>query len=261
MSHLGIIDLSGVLIELTPLIVGALAMAQSDHGRKKVAKTLFFMLALAGAFVAMINNCTRITLLCLPFLSGVMFLVNYRNFKNPIGAFFVLLALVGCVYIVQNGAIVSRFKDISLSTSASFNNSERFSRWDNGYEVFREHPLLGVGPGAMPDVPLEKRVNPAPNEYRHAHNVFLTVMAEMGLVGLVAFLYFVTRPIKILWPYRKSPDKLTFFWTWSAFLVIVHLFLNGVTDHVFGNKMMMFLHFSIIGSALWVALGRPNGRA
>ncbi|MDR2386342.1 MAG: O-antigen ligase family protein [Deltaproteobacteria bacterium] len=258
MSYLGIIDLSGVLIQITPLMVGALAMAQSDHGRKKIAKTIFFLLALAGAFVAMINNCTRITLLGLPFLCAVMFLVNYKNFKNAIGLFFFLLALLGSIYIVKNGAIIDRFKDMTAPTSLSLNNTERFNYWEHGYEVFKEHPIFGVGPAAKPNIPVEKRVRPSKSAFQHAHNVFLTIMAEMGLIGLVAFLYFITRPVKILWPYRRSPDQLTFFWTWSAFMVICHLFLNGITDYVFGNKMMMFLHFSIVGAALWVAEGRQD---
>jgi hypothetical protein len=36
------------------------------------------------------------------------------------------------------------------------------------------------------------------------------------------------------------------------------LFLNGLTDYVFGNKIMMYLHFTIVGAALWVALGRQS---
>ncbi|MDR2368174.1 MAG: O-antigen ligase family protein [Deltaproteobacteria bacterium] len=255
-GFLGTIDMGGLLIQLAPIMVGALAMAQSDTGKKRVAKSLFFLAALGASFVAMMTNCTRITLLCLPFLCAVMFVVNFRSFKNLVGVVLVLAALAGAFQIARNAQVLDRFRDIATPASGSRNNAERFNYWEHGLEVFLDHPVFGIGPSNKPGLPPEKMIRRKSFAYQHAHNVFLTVMAEMGIVGLAAFLFFVTRPIKVLWPHRRSPDKLTFFWVWSAFMVVSHLFLNGITDHVFGNKPMMILQFTVVGAAMWVAVGR-----
>jgi O-antigen ligase len=54
--------------------------------------------------------------------------------------------------------------------------------WAAGVEVAREHPLVGVGTGAF-----EAAVEPALNAPWAAHNVFLSILVEDGLVGLFLF--------------------------------------------------------------------------
>jgi O-antigen ligase len=253
-SYLGIIDLAGVLIELAPLVVGALAMGMTLPGRKRVLNCLFFIVAMVATYVAMRNNCSRITFICLPLLSMIMFAVNYKYFKNLFGIFIIIITITGFFYIVQDNSIRKRFSDIV--TGKTNNNTERFNYWEHGFEAFKKHPVLGIGPDSLPNLPPEKNISRRRGVYSHAHHVFLTVMAEMGLVGLAGFLFFITRPIKSLWPQRRSKDRLTYFWAWAGFLVMADFFINGLTDNIFGNKMIMITHFSIMGIAMWVTHGR-----
>lgn len=65
-------------------------------------------------------------------------------------------------------------------------------RWDSiraGWQVFEAHPLVGVGPGLdRLDV---ARAHGGVGIYRYAHNEYVQVLAELGLIGgvlLVAFL-------------------------------------------------------------------------
>jgi O-antigen ligase len=255
-SALGVIELSGVLAQLGPVMVGALAMSLAAPGELRRPAAAFFLLTLLAAYVAMRINCGRITMICLPVLAMVTFIANRRDFINLIGAAVVLAALAGALFLARDDDVAGRFKDILAPASASANNTERYNYWEQGFEVFKERPVFGVGPATTPNLSPEKNINNRRGVYAHAHNIYLTFMAETGLVGLIAFLFFITRPIKLLWPFRRSQDRLTFFWTWSAFTVMLHLFMNGVTDYVFNNKMIMLLHFSVMGAAMWVALGR-----
>ena len=54
--------------------------------------------------------------------------------------------------------------------------------WLAGLEVAREHPLVGVGAGGF-----EEAVEPTIHQEMVAHNVFLSILVEDGLVGLVLF--------------------------------------------------------------------------
>jgi O-antigen ligase len=61
---------------------------------------------------------------------------------------------------------------------------------DQGLEVFAANPLTGIGAGQFqnynePGVVVEK--------WRVTHNVWLQVAAELGIFGLVTFLYLVVR--------------------------------------------------------------------
>ena len=54
--------------------------------------------------------------------------------------------------------------------------------WRAGLEVARDHPLVGVGAGGF-----EEAVEPTIHQEMVAHNVFLSILVEDGLVGLVLF--------------------------------------------------------------------------
>lgn len=56
--------------------------------------------------------------------------------------------------------------------------SERASIWSAAFEVFTAHPFAGVGAAAFPDA-----VAPAIGSAQVAHNTFLSVLTELGVVG------------------------------------------------------------------------------
>lgn len=73
--------------------------------------------------------------------------------------------------------------------------------------VFLEHPILGVGPGqyypyysADYHAYFEFRDLPRP---RRAHNLFLEIAAETGVVGLACFLATILLPLRRLWQHRR----------------------------------------------------------
>ncbi|MDR1111851.1 MAG: O-antigen ligase family protein [Deltaproteobacteria bacterium] len=254
-GSLGIIELGGVLGQLPPLMVGALAMA-APEGRRGIPKTLFFILALAASYVAIRTNCGRIAMICAPLLMAAMFAANLGKLRNLTGLLLALASLAGIFLLATNEATMDRFRDMFAGQGQSVNNTERFNYWRQGIDVFKDHPVLGIGPAAKPNLPPDMNINRRPAPYAHAHNVYLTFLAETGVVGLAAFLVLILCPARLLWPFLRSRDPLAFLWSWSAIMVLLQLALNGVTDHVYGNKVIMFLHFSVMGTALWVALGR-----
>ena len=97
-----------------------------------------------------------------------------------------LLAL-GAVIILQaaDDALWSRFGE--LRDQSDYNYSGRTGRltmWEEGLKLFAQRPLLGVGIGQF-----SAGVGMLGNgTYKTAHNSFVQLGAELGLVGLLAFL-------------------------------------------------------------------------
>lgn len=54
--------------------------------------------------------------------------------------------------------------------------------WEAGYRVFNEHPFIGIGAGAFPTA-----VGPLLGEDRSAHNTYVSVSTEQGLIGVALF--------------------------------------------------------------------------
>jgi O-antigen ligase len=91
-----------------------------------------------------------------------------------------ILMMVAALLLVPSstGERLSTIRD----ELAGGNLSGRTSIWAAGFELFREHPFLGVGAGAY--VHSLRSTVAVPNV---AHNTFLSVLAELGIIGLGIF--------------------------------------------------------------------------
>lgn len=100
-------------------------------------------------------------------------------------------ALVGCVGIVLTVGTVgggSRLAGMSSSEEAA---QSRVQAWGAGLEMFKSHPVFGVGYGRFTDY------------HDHvAHNAVVHALAELGVVGAALFLavvYYVIRTQRNAW--------------------------------------------------------------
>lgn len=240
-AHLGIIELTAVLAQLAPLMLAAL-LRSFIAGRW--SETTFFLLALLASAVAILHNCSRITMLTAPLLSLLIIWVYRRTFTRAILLGWLLLAVIIFAIFFLNPEVISRFLEI-FEGHSNYNNFLRLTAWKHGWAVFKEHPLLGIGPAAVPSF-LPETIG-----YYHTHHLFINILAESGVVGLVAFLALHASAFTLIWPHRRSPDPETFFWVWAAIIVNLQLLLNGLVDQVFTLKPMMYIYWVITAAALW----------
>jgi O-antigen ligase len=121
-----------------------------------------------------------------------------------------LLVVTAAVFVPQTtwnrlGTIQSEVKEGTLS--------ERTYIWAAGLEVYREHPMAGVGGGAFgPSVSSRLDI-----EYA-AHNSFLSILVELGAVG--AIIFFATLValfcLGVSLPKLECRAWLTLLLTWSV---------------------------------------------
>ena len=80
----------------------------------------------------------------------------------------------------------------TVSTNAEFGLVGRLSIWQGTIAMIRDYPLLGVGLGAWPVAFPHYRLPPwFPLTYREAHNDYLQLLAETGVVGVVLVMVFL----------------------------------------------------------------------
>ncbi|MFQ6057446.1 MAG: O-antigen ligase family protein [Anaerolineae bacterium] len=84
-------------------------------------------------------------------------------------------------------------------TDENFATIERLAHWQAALGMWRDHPWLGVGIGnyvaAYPRYALPRWDDPL----GHAHNYYLNIAAETGLVGLIAYLLFLVAAFWQAW--------------------------------------------------------------
>ncbi|MBI3681361.1 MAG: O-antigen ligase family protein [Acidobacteria bacterium] len=81
----------------------------------------------------------------------------------------------------------------------------RVDIWQHGIEAFFEHPFTGVGAGGFAGAVGARRSGELA-----AHNTFLGVLVEHGLVGLTIFLGVLAA---LFWRARKAPSPESSLWT------------------------------------------------
>ncbi len=72
----------------------------------------------------------------------------------------------------------------------NYANSERVAHWVAGINMFVDHPLLGVGIGNYQDAYPAYQLGIFVVPLGHAHNYYINIAAEAGLLGLTAFILF-----------------------------------------------------------------------
>jgi O-antigen ligase len=97
----------------------------------------------------------------------------------------------------------------SITNPAQDESGSRQARKDlmrEAFQTFLDHPLTGVGAGQFKNYNPPGRLEP----WREAHNVILQIGAELGLFGLMAFLYLLWLSIRsVLWLRRMFGASMT----------------------------------------------------
>lgn len=135
---------------------------------------------LFGLFYSLILTKTRGA--WLGFLIALMPLFFFVKFKKII--FLFLIIALFCGIFINRALIPDIFGLVSVN--------DRATMWHNGWEIFEKHPIIGNGLNTFYLEYMKIRND----KYRdlhgsYAHNCYLQMAADIGIIGLAAFLSFV----------------------------------------------------------------------
>lgn len=93
---------------------------------------------------------------------------------------------------VKKNYLISSMLNISFKASTG---ETRLINWGVGFEAWKERPLLGWGPDTY-FIAFNKHYNPKMYEFGeyetwqdHAHNIIIDTLNEVGIIGLIAYLF------------------------------------------------------------------------
>jgi hypothetical protein len=91
--------------------------------------------------------------------------------------------------------------------------------WDVAIDAFKKQPVFGIGPGTFGSFAFKSNPKYFGNKDAIVNNEPLEILAEHGLIGLLAFLGFVLSFIKMLWSKRPTGELAIWIFGLSAALV------------------------------------------
>ena len=131
----------------------------------------------------------------------------------------------------------------SLVNPASSNDSTaliRLQLWKAGYEMWLDHPIDGVGIGQYNYQLINYGVfSLTQKDFENgAHNLYVALLAETGLVGLLLFLWLAVAAYSAVRRARHSYDRESreIARTWQ--IAIIVLLLGGLTKHDQYDKLL-----------------------
>lgn len=161
----------------------------------------------------------------------------------------VYLLLIGGISVVPP-SILQRFSDfvpyvgvadvrgVEVS-DANFAVLERMAHWQAAVAMWTEHPWLGVGIGNYEPVYGRFALPLWPLPLGHAHNYYLNIAAETGVLGVGAYLVlWITALLGAYQATRRATG-----WYWGIVLgvlgVLVHLCVHNFFDNLYVHGMYL----------------------
>lgn len=124
----------------------------------------------------------------------------------------------------------------------------RQSLLENGWDIFTQHPIFGIGPKMLPELMSEYYFNA--NLGLYTHNVFLDTLIEQGIVGL----FFLVLPyfIFIKTHLFVSIRQIICFCCLTVYSIIMLMFMSG------GAPSMVLMFLPLLTSNIFGLKEKPN---
>lgn len=227
-------DFGGYLSFAVFLFIGA-AFAEGGRMRR-----FFYAAGAALSILCLLETYSRGAWVSV-LLAGILFIVYLRDLRVTAVAVFAFVLLFAFA--------PASLRDRAFSLADAKNNTmlERKELWGEATRMIREHPLLGHGVNMYAAIePRYKSGSVSDNQY--AHNGYLQMTAETGLLGLLSFLlstgYFLIAGYAVFSKHRGSFSSAAGI---SLVLGVFSLLMHSATD--------TDLHSVLLVNTLWLGMG------
>jgi O-antigen ligase len=155
------------------------------------------------------------------------------NFGRLVQSFIVLVILLLVLWSLMPASIISRLATASSSISSADLGS-RVPLWRDAFALFLTHPILGYGSGTL-----------YTTIGSDAHNTFISILAETGLIGIILFLAILAVVFNAI---VKLPKEYSGLWLATFFVLFIG---TNLLSWEFRKATWIFLSFIIIhGSSI-----------
>ncbi len=140
--------------------------------------------------------------------------------------------------------VILSFK-IILFKFSMFNDSGRFKLWGISLRMIKEHPLLGNGIGTF--MAWFRSFSPT-GDISYAHNCFLQLWAEAGLISVAIFFYIIFETlISSIFGYKENKNPVSLILSCAVIAFLCSSFVDT------------FLFSYQLASLFWVMMGLLRG--
>lgn len=264
-----------VLALFLPFIFVSIFNSENSGSRKFTISAVFVLFV-----VALIFSYSRAAWLSVAAAVFVYFIILLKIKFKWIALFTVVI--VSGFFLFQN-EIFDKLEKNSRESSTNFedhlksitnissdaSNLERINRWQSAIRMFRDHPVMGIGPGtyqflyAPYQLSKEKTIiSTNAGDRGNAHSEYIGPLTESGVLGMLSFLAIV---ICVLYTamrvYRRSTDLKVKTFSLVLMLGLVTYYVHGTLNNFLDSDKasVPFWGFTAIIVTLDLYYGKKAG--
>ena len=196
---------------------------------------------------------------------ALLMMMAWAPFRRTVlvaGAVVAIFAFAGATSLgdTQEARVLSqRLESVRYSAGGV---DPRFRVWDVTPQIVADHPWIGIGENAFPEVAQRYGLllENSASTYEHAHNIPLTIAAELGLIGLAALLWLTAGLVRVLIRGYRIPnaDRGLVLAVAAAFVALA---LQGMVDYTLRSAIIVGVIFALAGCAVALAREDDDSRA
>ena len=220
----------------------------------KSRKRWLYLGAFIIQFISMIFSYVRGS--WVGFIAGIVVLALLKSRK----LFWGVLILILVAFLLAPPMIQQRI--LSITDLSVGSTQVRFTQWRNAIEIFKDHPVVGVGWIDLLKIhrdyaPPGADLNYQAYQIGHFHNNFVMFLVCFGLAGLIAGFYLVFRLFRTnIRIFKSIPEQASYLSALSlgVIAVLTAFWVNGFFDWTFGDAEPVTLLWAVVG------LGMASGQ-
>ena len=166
----------------------------------------------------------------------ILFFISYNDLK---GKKIILVISSISILSILVFIMINRWERLMNLDNPQNSITQRINYWRTAVGIIKDHPVSGVGPGNFQEVFLKYKVGLSTNT-RYAHNIFLHMWAETGILGFTGIFFFIFSLLQK--GFQNNKQKL-------IFLAIIVFVLHNLIDNSFFIPETGLLWWAIIGLA------------
>jgi len=156
--------------------------------------------------------------------------------------FFLIFMLFISVFTVK--MIHERTANIHSTSQGIFTSSTRDVFWQSAWKIIKKHPVLGVGVNAYTEAAKDFDIV----WKGYPHNCYLQMLAEMGVIGLAAFLWILYRLFRHGFSnLKKIQDQFSHHLLKGLLIGFLGFLIHSFFD--------TFFYSNQLGSLMWIMIG------
>ena len=180
----------------------------------------------AMALIALLASGNRGSWVALFVSSGIFLVVMFPKHPRLITAVAIAIGLIGGLVFTQFSGPAQR-----LALLLDGYSSYRIEIWQNAWSLFVQKPIFGYGLDVR-----EELLNR--NFIYHEHNIFVSVLTTMGLVGLIAYSVILVSIARLGLQFKNH----------FALLMMLTMLIVGMFAYDFYRSQLFLAHFVILAA-------------